>query len=489
MKKVFLGDDINLSHLISHPTFLYNPSFSSPMKKLFFAPENKKHGDFYLIDIDGTIHNIFIENEKTDAAVQAGLSHGNSYGRATSTDGLTWEYHGKVKEPGRAGEWNDKSLWACQVIANPIQRTKPGKYLMVYTAISTNDPLGIHSPTQQAGMATSDDLKSWKDFEENPIIRNSFTGKHYYPKTMHRFCWRDANIHTTEEKDSEGKTSQVFYAIMAGSDITVPHELSGCSALFRSKDLLHWETLPPIFSPAKYREVETPHISRLDDQDGKERFVLIFGENAVSMSMRYAVADSLLGPYAEPELNVFTPAHCYAGVIFNFKGTDYFYHWIMDRNKGKNERYLTPPKPIELKDDVLLLKKHPQLDGNFTEVNHDCLLPEIKGLPEHRGKFTKQIPGGDTVIRIRSKDPKYSKNVFFTSTPAGLSIRDYNTDDRFNESRTIPIHKKELDIEVFIEDKFMEIYINGYFVYATVLSFNFDDIECVDVHPKNPWES
>ncbi|NQU78892.1 hypothetical protein HQ545_03930 [Candidatus Woesearchaeota archaeon] len=429
------------------------------MSNLFFAPENKKHGDFCLIEKDDRIYSIFIENEKTNGAVTKGVSNGNSFGLAVSDDGLFWEYLGKVKSPGKKGTWNDKSLWAMQVF-------KEGdEYLMIYSAIARID--GRNHPTQQFGIARSKDLKEWADFDDNPVIKNTDTGSHYYPLTMHRFCWRDANIRKIDDK---------FYCILAANDLAKPHELSGCTALLKSDDLKTWTDFPPVFSPGKYREVETPHIHEINS-----KYYIIFGENAHSMSMRFAVSDSFLGEYVEPELNVFTPAHCYAGVMFEWKGEHYFYHWIMDRLKGKNERYLAPPKVVDIIDGNIFLKQHPRFAGFFTECGEDII-----GSLRQQGKvvFRKTVDVQHCLIRIRSQDENYSRNVSITNTPHGISIRDYTTNDRFNESRTMPLRADSMDVEVFLENRFMEVYINKYLVYATVVEFDISKIEKIEVKKR-----
>jgi sucrose-6-phosphate hydrolase SacC (GH32 family) len=461
--------------MIREETFLKDFALPSTMPRLFFAPENKKHGDFWLIEKDGVIHNIFIENSKDKIAETRNISHGNSYGLATSKDGFLWNYEGKIKEPGPKGSWNARTLWAMQVFKD--NKTHPGKYLMIYSAVA--DAKGPNHPYQQFGMASSDDLRSWKDFDENPIIKNTDTGVHYYPNTMHRFCWRDANIHKI--KDS-------YYAILAAKDIASPYELAGCTALLKSDDLKNWDTQEPIFSPSTYREVETPHINKIGD-----KYFLIFGENERSMSMRFAVADNFFGPYVEPELNIFTPAQCYAGMIFNHKSKDLFYHWIMDKNHGKNERYLTPPKLVSIEDENLFLKLHPDIEPFFPEIDCKDILACIRKNDENRGRFILKGTGKETVLAIRNTDSRYSRNVFFTITGSGLSIRDLSMSDfeshgRFIGSRTVPINIDSIELELFIEDKFLEIYINGYFVYATVLAFTLDDIKSIDIDPEDPWK-
>ncbi len=432
------------------------------MAKLFFAPEGKKHGDFSFVEKDGKIYNIFIENDKDSEAVTEGVSHGNSFGLAVSEDGLEWKYLGKVKSPGRPGTWNDKSLWAMHVFKDD----KSDDYLMIYSAISTAEEKELRHPTQQFGMARSKDLREWQDLDENPVIKNTDTGKHYYPKNMHRFCWRDANIH---------KSDGNHVAILSASDITKPHELSGCTGLLKTQDFTEWEAMPPLFSPGRYREIETPHLYKIEG-----RWWLIYGENAHSMAMRFAVSDEKFGSYTEPELNVFTPAQCYAGIIFPWKGKHYFYHWIMDKVKGKNERYLSPPTEVDVTTGNLLLKKHAQLDTHYKQVPGDNLLQEIKDAEEQRAVYRKSCVAEQRII-IKSRNEDYNRRVFITNTPHGISVRDYDFNDRFNESRTTPIKAEEMELELYFEGRFLEVYANGYLIYNAVMEYKIEELEKIEI--------
>jgi hypothetical protein len=356
------------------------------------------------------------------------------------------------------------SLWAMQVFE------KDGEYLMIYSAISTAGNGSLRHPTQQFGMARSKDLRHWEAFDSNPVLKNTETGKYYYPKAFHRFCWRDANLF---------KVSDSYYCILAARDVDTPREISGCTALLKTDDFTRWEALPPLFSPGKYNEVETPHIQEIGG-----KWVLIFGENAHSMSMRFALSDSMLEGNAEPMLNVFTPAHCYAGMMIQRDGAWYFYHWMMDSVKGtkKRYRYMTPPKLVELKQDFVFLRKHPGLDDFFSEISGDDVLAGVAGASENRAVVRKKVEGDEVHIRIRSANERYSRNVFFTKTKHGLSVRDLTLNDRFNESRTIPLQLNGVLLEVFFEDVFMEVYADGYLVYSIVLEDKFSGLESVDIN-------
>lgn len=425
------------------------------MDVLHFSSKQKRFGDFDIIQADGKLHCIFIESSKLKKEVVG--ETGNNYGLASSDDGIFWEYKGTVMKPGgiKKTKWNNGSLWAMNVFK------KDDKFFLTYSA--TENVKGDPYQTQQIGLACSKDLKLWTDCQNKPVIANRQTGKHYYPKTVHKFCWRDPCVY---------KINDTYYCIFAAKDINKAYELSGCVALFKSSNLKNWEALPPLFSPGRYWEIETPHLYKI-----RNKWYLIFGEYVKGISMSFAVSSTLLGDYKEPSLNTFTPAQCYAGRMIKIKEKYYFYHWIMGK-AGKNEMYLSPPKVIEVKNEHLFLKKHESLDKYFENISDNNILFKIKNLKNRRGLLKKRLKNLNIEINIEAKNSKYSRNVFITKTKSGISIRDFDINNQVNDLRTLPIKLgNDLALEIFIEDKFMEVYLNNYFLYATIMEFNFKKIK------------
>ncbi|MBW2971636.1 hypothetical protein KY359_01240 [Candidatus Woesearchaeota archaeon] len=423
---------------------------------LFFEPDGKKHGDFCMIEKDNGLYDIFIENDKTEDAVQGGFSYGNRYGLAFTRDGLRWEYQGTILRPGEKGAWDDRSLWAAHVIE------RDGEYVLLYSAIA--DRKDAILLTQQFGIAVSQDLKSWVKQPWNPVIKNTDTGKHYVPKSDNEFCWRDANLIHHEDG---------YLCILVAKDPSAPAGKNGCVGLLKTKNLLKWETLPPLFSPGKYSELETP---RLNCIDGK--WILLFGENTGTMSMRFALSETVLGKYSEPENNIFTPPQCYAGVMIELDGRWCFYHWIMDRNKGKNERYLAPPKLVGLADGFVFLKKDPRMDQFFDETPGDDVLAEINRSHDDKIRVRRKL-GKGLRVKIASAHQEYSREISLAKDEQGVSVTETGTVAA--EKRTFPISADELEIEFFFHDRFMEVYAGGCFVYALVLEKEFSQLDKIKI--------
>ena len=426
------------------------------MGKFFFAPRGKKFSDFDLIKYNNKIYVIFIEREKKDKKILGGI--GNSYGLASSEDGFFWTYHGTIRKPVKDNEWKNGGLWALDIFRHQ------DKFCMFYSSVQ--DIKGDPHDTQQIGLAYSPDLINWKDSEKNPVISYDNTKPFYYPKNVHKFCWRDPNIYPYEDK---------YYCVMVAKDIEKSYEKSGCVALLKSDDLISWKNLPPLFSPGKYWELEAPFIFQ-----NKDKYFLLYGEYSNGICMRYATSDKLLGEYEEPKLNIITPSYCYAAKVIKFKHDLYFYHWITDNNRVGPEKYLAPPKLVEVQKDKLFLKKHPVLEEYFEKIPLKSFLDSIQ--EKKRIKVEKKVNDLNLKIKIRTENPIYSRNIFFNQFDHGVSIRDFGLFNNPNDLRTLELNPdQEYKFEMYIEDNIIEIYINGYFVYSTFLEKNSSNIKKFEI--------
>ncbi len=370
---------------------------------IFFSPKNYKLGDFSLIENEGKLYCLFIENEKKSYKVRNGVGIGNNFGLASTTDYFNWTYLGTVKKPD-----NFLSLWAQHVI-------KEEEFLLFYSAVlDTPSPM----ETQKVSLAKSNDLKKWEDL--GTIITPKDVTPYYSPKKVGKFCWRDPFI--VKKGD--------YYCLLAAKI----KNLNACIALLKSSNLKEWKTEKPLLL-TKYFEVETPSIQKIG-----AKYFLLFGENKKEdYWMRYAVSNEIVKDYQEPKNNVLTPPYCYSGRIIKIKDNYLFYHWIRDKFVGKTETYLAPPKIVEVKGDYLFLKKHPSLN-DFEPL---------------KKKITNNFS-----ISLQTENEQYTRKIHFKKVKEGLLV-----DDRIIPLKT----NKESSLEIYIIEKFMEVYLDGYFVYAAVI--------------------
>ncbi len=431
--------------------------------KLYFAPEEWKFGDFDLIEKDGKLFCIFIKRAKTVSARQS--EQGNSYGLASSEDGLKWNFEGEIKRTNPDSAWDSGSLWSMCVFRYE------DKFAMLYSGVSTeeSDP----HPFQQFGLSFSDNLKDWTDHKNNPVITNKDTGDFYHPKEKNKFAWRDPTVYTIDN---------THHCIFAAKDKSKDYENSACVAHFTSENLTGWTIKEPIFTPGNIWELETPHIN-----DIESKFFLTFGtypfkQPEDGVIIRYATADSFLGSYTEPDNNSLAPTMCFAERIIRFKDNLLLYHWIRDKHQGKLQTYLAPPKVVDKQGNHLLLKKHPELDNFFSLSKEADMIKEVSQVKNKRLRFSRNVNCENVTLSLRCKDEKYSKNISFTKKTGGLSVKDTGLDSTIHDYRTIPIALEEsCSVELFIEDRFLEVYIDGYFVYSVIMESYLHNIDSVEL--------
>lgn len=440
------------------PVNIINKEYDVFSMKLFFAPDGWKFGDFDLIEKDGQLYCIFIKRAKTDELKKA--EHGNSYGLAKSEDGIHWTFEGEVKTT-HEGKWDGGSL-----LAQCVFRYQD-KFAMLYSAVSETD--GDHHPFQQFGLSFSDDLKTWTDHEGNPIITNDSTGEFYHPKGLNKFAWRDPAVYNIDD---------TFHCIFAAKDKGVEYEKSACVAHFTSENLIDWHAQPPLFTPGNIWELETPHIYDIEQKDFLVFGTYPFGQPEQGVLMRYAISDNFLGPFSEPKNNSLAPTMCFAERMIRYRDNLVLYHWIRDKHQGKLETYLAPPKLVERQGDHLLLKKHPEIDDLFPLSEEEDKMGALSRAPDKRLRFSRHMHCEAFTLQLRCRDPRYSKDVSFAKGTGTLIVRDISVESNIHDERTLPLALEEsCSVELFFEGRFLEIYIDGYFVYAVMMETSIENIE------------
>lgn len=92
--------------------------------------------------------------------------------------GLCWSedlYHWKLDAPCLRPDDQDATDWESGGLYKPCIVKEKGTYYLFYNA-KTKPLAGNAGWREQTGVATSDDLKTWKRFTENPILRNGPKG-------------------------------------------------------------------------------------------------------------------------------------------------------------------------------------------------------------------------------------------------------------------------------------------------------------------------
>jgi beta-fructofuranosidase len=211
-----------------------------------------------------------------------------SIGHAVSQDLQTWSVLPDALGPGEAGTWDDRSTWTGSILR------AAGRWHLFYTGVSTRED----GTVQRIGVATSEDLLSWRKDPASPLLE---ADPRWYekldPTAWHEEAWRDPWVFW------HAPTSD-YRMFMTARASTGPPDGRGVVGHARSSDLRRWQVLPPLTQPGEYGHMEVPQLVEIDG-----RCYLLFSVYEWAHSARrqqrvqamggthYLVADHALGPY------------------------------------------------------------------------------------------------------------------------------------------------------------------------------------------------
>ena len=248
-----------------------------------YAPEDQFLTDYWTIKEGDDYHLFHLQSPK--ALIDPDTRHTNSsIGHAVSKDLTHWTTLPDALVADRSLAHEDISLATGSVVK------RGDTYYMLYVGISTQG--------HTICLATSNDLIEWRRHPGNPVLRKD---SRYYDLNG---CWADPFI--VRNPDGEG-----YYIFFKAHDISQPEGYRGAVGAAFSKDFIHWDVLPPVFSPGLFLEPEVPAVYYLD---GKYYLIVMTIPPVVSdrycnrihpatpqWGDIYMVADQLLGPYRPDE--------------------------------------------------------------------------------------------------------------------------------------------------------------------------------------------
>jgi beta-fructofuranosidase len=207
--------------------------------------------DFWLVD-DGTEYHLFFLYASRALHDPDARHLRASVGHAVSPDLSNWTRVTDALVHGDAPAFDDVATWTGSVVRHP-----DGRWFMFYTG--TSMPGGQN--LQSIGYATSDDLMTWTKNPKNPVLGADSRWHHRlsdggWDSEACRDPWVFADA------GGDGWTMLFTTRAPAGDE---PGR--GIVGRAHSRDLEHWEGLPPVTSPGHgFEQLEVVQTFELDGQ-------------------------------------------------------------------------------------------------------------------------------------------------------------------------------------------------------------------------------
>ena len=275
-------------------------------------------------------------------------------GHAVSADLLHWMPRPSIRIKGGSGDWNENALNA----QTGMVVRHDGRF---YMFVGAN-----YGPKSYVGVYLSDDLDNWTPYHQNPVM--CAAPPHYITKAPAPQCpradWRDPCINYCEK---DGYYHAFLFA--RRSEFT-NSDSGGVVGHLRSKDLVHWEHMPPVEAPTgRFYMNEVPDIFEFEGN-----YYLLFStfsshgfrhttpSRDKAFGTFYMIANSPYGPYELPNEYMLIGAGCkitsYVGRTIPYKGGRLFYHQI----SANRPTWGLPKRIARLADSSLYLKYLPIID-------------------------------------------------------------------------------------------------------------------------------
>ncbi|MDM4018650.1 glycosyl hydrolase [Roseiconus lacunae] len=241
---------------------------------------------------------------------------------AVSDDCFHWRRVENALHIGDPGSWDDSMLWTMHVGPDPHH---PGRWRMFYTGLSRRD----HGLKQRLGMATSDNLYTWKKSSVHWVDRRSdlpyelpgrppqptyqFDGKSAYPvgpdplyyessidEGRHWVSWRDPFYYRDNDRG---------WLLCAGRVKDGPVVRRGCVAVMEETAPNQFSPRPPLHHPGLYDDIEVPNLLNLRGE------YFLIGSIREDAKIRYWHTSEIGRPWQSYDDNVLLASGNYAGRI------------------------------------------------------------------------------------------------------------------------------------------------------------------------------
>jgi len=351
---------------------------------IYRQPEPRSLWGFWIIEWEGSFHIFFDEDINADYNALSWQKQHDHIGHAVSRDLVHWETRPSLSVKGKPGEWNEMPSGG--VMSGCVIRHENKFYM--FAGATQRDNI------QAVGIWTSDDLDNWKQHPDNPILKPSAP---YYLEnpTNERpsVSWRDPGIIYCKNDNSY----HMCISAMQESESKI-NRLGSIIGHLRSKDLIHWEYLPPFSTPGLPERFYQNEEAELFEIKGK--YYLMFDGGTTGgwrlatpdredvRGSFYMISSKLEGPYYRPDDDFLIGngmgARCATtGRVIDYQDKKLFFHFSIARRPAIGITKILKARP----DGTLYLEYLQAAEKLETTViyNSFCNIPEFH--PQDLGQW------------------------------------------------------------------------------------------------------
>ncbi|WP_299879547.1 glycoside hydrolase family 68 protein [uncultured Cocleimonas sp.] len=318
------------------------------------ALDDKWVWDYWLVrnPDDNLWHVFFLQADKS--IIDPELRHWNvSFGHATSTDLIQWDYLGTCFQPANSPSWDDKTTWTGSVVQN-----EDGLWHLFYTG-SSEEENGL---IQRIGHATSSDLHHWVRVDNGFCLDLDarWYDSEYRPDYWHDRAMRDPWV----MRDPEGSGWMMFFTARVPGIEEANN--AGAIGLARSNDLYKWTLSPPVFQGG-FGQLEVPQVIQISGKwyclfcNSGDHWSKAYEANMPGGKVsgtHYLMADNINGPWTIAPgkfLDGGLPCRRYVGKLLETDaGLRYMSFWH-DTAEGEFIGTLSDPVEVKLTNGLLEL--------------------------------------------------------------------------------------------------------------------------------------
>ncbi len=465
---------------------------------------------FCTIEWQGEFHIYYLEDINADYDLLSWQKKHDHVGHAVSKDLVHWEARPSLCVKGQPGEWNEMASGGAKT--GCVVR-HADKFYMFFGASKNG--------VQVVGVWISDDLENWEQHPDNPVLKAA--GPYYHDESTKErpgVSWRDPGISYCKEDDCYHMS---ISAMLKEPDNS--HILGSVIGHVRSKDLIHWEHLPPFKTPDLLDRFYQNEEAEMFEIAGKHYLIFDGGTTGgmrVNTPCRddvrgsfYMMSSKLEGPYTRPDDDLLIGndkgARCATtGRVITYQGTNIFVHFSIARRSA-----LGTPKKLSVRPDgTLYLEYMPVIEKLETGVIcgsiEDIPMTETRDSGQWNrsdGELSCDVKNGGSVCKVAEDVSDFHLSCTIkgvSADRAGVVVRicedgdvgvlprgvgiilDFDKQRIFisdaNSYPTTGWYCKELDVcrmalsrekdyqlRCFARDEHLEVYLDNRWVFTTVI--------------------